>query len=503
VSVYEVSDNQREPAAATLRTAATTAISDARTLGQLADILAAVESFMRRFLATLHGAHFAVLALYVAHTYAIGAAESTVYIHTTSAEVESGKTRMLEVLELLAFRAVMLLDPSAASLYRGIDSGQMVTLLIDEVDTYLPGGKADSDTKKTIVGLLNSGYRRGGKVPRVRDRSGELEWFDLFSPKVLTGLAPLPQTLASRSLLFVMRRRRREEIVERLRLRAAREDAQPIVNALEDWATPTVIDQLREMRPELPSELSDRLQDACEPLVAIADLADGEWPQRIREALVALASDARDAEAAESRGTQLLADIRDAFDAFGPTVSGSALLDHLNTLEERGWGGWNEGQGLRPRNLAALLKPFALRSKDIHLYPDRERRTLKGFEQTQFEDAFARYLPAREQPPLTAASAPSAPHPENARSTPDSDPRHDPEMAPFAEPQSWLEHADGADGAHAAADQEWLARDGSWRSLTHDPPLFPGEVIDTRYGNSPEPQGDDQPIALHVPGRER
>jgi len=123
----------------------------------LAHVLDDVEGFMRRFLAALSDAHFTVLALFTAHTYAIGAADTTVYIHTTSAEVECGKTRLLEVLELLTHRPAMLLDPSAAALYRGIDSGEMVTLLIDEVDTYLPGGKADSDAKKTIVGLRTEG----------------------------------------------------------------------------------------------------------------------------------------------------------------------------------------------------------------------------------------------------------------------------------------------------------------------------------------------------------
>jgi hypothetical protein len=78
----------------------------------------------------------------------------------TSAEPESGKTRTLEVLDLLVYRPAPILDPSAASLYRGLDSGEIVTLLVDEVDAFLPNGKADSEAKRTILGLLNGGYRR-------------------------------------------------------------------------------------------------------------------------------------------------------------------------------------------------------------------------------------------------------------------------------------------------------------------------------------------------------
>jgi len=384
----------------------------------LAHVLDDVEGFMRRFLAALSDAHFTVLALFTAHTYAIGAADTTVYIHTTSAEVECGKTRLLEVLELLTHRPAMLLDPSAAALYRGIDSGEMVTLLIDEVDTYLPGGKADSDAKKTIVGLLNGGYRRGGKVARVRDRTGELDWFEVFGPKVLTGLAPLPMTLASRSLRFVMRRRREGETIDRLRFRTAREDAAPIVEALTHCMSLAAIDTLRAMRPELPDELSDRLQDACEPLVAIADLAGGRWPKRIRDALLSLVGEARAAEATESRGTELLADIRDAFVALGENIGTAVLLDRLNGIEERGWGGWNDGQGLRPRNLGKLLRPFEISSKDIHAIDGNGRRTLRGYEQTQFEDAFARYLPRQaEAVGLPMAAPPAAPSTPSGTST--------------------------------------------------------------------------------------
>lgn len=356
----------------------------------LPGVLAGTEVFCRRFLATLTDAHFCVLALWIAHTHVIDAAETTPYLHVTSAEVESGKTRLLEVIELLVYRPASILDPSAASLYRGLDSGVIVTLLIDEVDNFLPGGKADSDSKKTILGILNGGYRRGLKVPRVTD-GRNLQWFEPFGPKALTGIGGLPQTLESRSIRYRMRRRRRDnEPVERLRRRHALVDAQPIVDGFRAWATDEVIAALADANPELPDALGDRQQDACELLVAIADLAGGEWPERARRALVAIVTEAHDADAAESRGTLLLADLRDAFEN-GDRLATTTLLDYLRSLDERPWGGWNEGKGLNARGLARMLRPFDIRSTTVRPI-DSTDKPVKGYKREDCEDAFARYL---------------------------------------------------------------------------------------------------------------
>jgi hypothetical protein len=106
-------------------------LSDRTNLAELLDYAVA---YLRTYLASLSGEQFDALALWAAHTHAIEAAETTPYLHITSPDVESGKTRTLEALDLIVAKPAPILDPSAASLYRGIDSGEIVTLLIDEVD---------------------------------------------------------------------------------------------------------------------------------------------------------------------------------------------------------------------------------------------------------------------------------------------------------------------------------------------------------------------------------
>ncbi len=68
-------------------------------------------------------------------------------------------------------------------------------------------------------------------------------------------------------------------------------------------------------------ELNDRARDAWEPLIAIADIAGGHWPERARKAAVTLAG-VHEAEAVDGDVRQtLLSDIRDLFVARIPRGS--------------------------------------------------------------------------------------------------------------------------------------------------------------------------------------
>jgi hypothetical protein len=64
------------------------------------ELLEVVVKFVRRYV-VLTDAQADAIALWVTHTYAFSAADTTPYVAVTSAEKRSGKTRLLEVLELL------------------------------------------------------------------------------------------------------------------------------------------------------------------------------------------------------------------------------------------------------------------------------------------------------------------------------------------------------------------------------------------------------------------
>lgn len=229
--------------------------------------------FLRRFV-VLSESQADAIALWVAHTYAIEAADTTPYLWIVSAEKRSGKTRLLEVLELLVRSPLPTANISDAALFRAI-AELSPTLLFDEVDAIF-GKKARE--REDLRGLLNAGYRRGALARRMGGpRMTTLESFPVFCAKAIAGLGELPDTITDRAIRIQLERKTRDERIERFRRREVEAEAQLLRERLADWLEPQ-LDELRAARPQLPDKLDDRAQDIWEPLLAIADLAEGDQP---------------------------------------------------------------------------------------------------------------------------------------------------------------------------------------------------------------------------------
>jgi len=346
-----------------------------------------VEAYVRRYV-VLSPAQVVAVALWVIHTHAFGAAETTPYLNVTSVEKESGKTRLLEALEPIVARPWLTGRITAAVLVRKVDA-ERPTLLLDESDAAFKGEK---EYAEALRGLLNTGYRVTGKSTICVGQGATINYkdFSTFCSKAIAGIGQLPDTVASRSITVALKRRAADEPIEPFRIRAVRARADDLRARLEAW-TAAHVEALAGKEPDIPSELGDRTADCWEPLLAIADLAGRDWPTRARAAAVELAgcSAAED----ESLGVRLLADVRAAF-ANEANVFTAALLEALNGFEESPWGGWHHGGGLTPRDLAKRLRPFGIRSRTVRVGED----TGKGFKREQFDDAWARYLPVPPSP---------------------------------------------------------------------------------------------------------
>jgi hypothetical protein len=378
-------------------------------LPELRTLLDDVVAFVRRYV-VLTDAQVDAIALWIAHTHALAAAETTPYLNITSAEKESGKSRLLEVMNEIVAKPWYTGRTSCSVLARKIDA-ETPTLLLDEGDAVFAGERTYVEE---LRGLLNVGFRRGGKQT-INIASGQGGWvptdFSVFCAKAFAGIGGLPDTVVSRSLTIRMRRKRPDDVVEKLRLRLVSAVAEPLREKLERTLPPLVprLVEIVDANPEMPDGLSDRAEDVWEPLLAIADLVGGAWPERARHAAVELSGQRSDDE--NSHRIRLLADIRSIFERRPvDEIASFDLVVELNAIEESPWPGWSGGRGLTTNALARQLKPF-------EITPRHTRDGLaRGYKRSQFEDAFSRYLPPLR--PATVKASEDEPPDEDGQLSP-------------------------------------------------------------------------------------
>jgi putative DNA primase/helicase len=143
------------------------------------------------------------IALWVVHCYAYQVFTCTPRLAITSPEKQCGKTTLLDVLECLVPRPLMASNITASAVFRTVEIA-IPTILIDEADTFL-------DTNEELLGILNSGHRRGGQVVRVVGDNHEPRQFSTHSPAAIALIGKLPPTLADRSIAVTLRRRLPDE----------------------------------------------------------------------------------------------------------------------------------------------------------------------------------------------------------------------------------------------------------------------------------------------------
>ena len=367
-----------------------------------------VRALIRRYV-IVDDAQADALALWTFHTHALPAAEATPYLAVNSAEKRSGKTRLLEVLSLLAARPWMTGRVTAAVLIRKL-AKETPTLLLDESDAAF---KAEKEYAATLQAILNSGYRRGGCASLCVKAGGdfELKDFPTFGPKAIAGIGSLPDTIADRAIPIALKRRAPNEAIARFRQRDAEIEVKPLREGLACWASAN-IEALTDARPDLPPELDDRAADVWEPLLAIADVTGGDWPQRAR--LAALALSVGDRRDDDSLGVRLLADIKAIFEERkADRLSSGQLADGLVAIEEAPWGDLR-GKPLDPRTLARRLRPYGI-------HPCKMRfgdATGRGYERADLMDAWRRYTSIPQTNGTTGTSATTTPS-EYQRERPD------------------------------------------------------------------------------------
>jgi hypothetical protein len=356
-----------------------------------------VAAFRQYIVIEPHGLQ--ILALWTVHTYCYERWQNTPRLYISSPKKRSGKSRVLDVLDCIVSRPIRADGLSAAVVFR-LTEDRTPTWLIDETDQWL-------DQNGELIGILNSGHAKGQKVYRCVGNEHRVQEFNVFTPVALAGIGKIKSdTLADRSIAITIRRRLETEPVERFRRDLAEEVFEPLHRQITRW----VNDWTSDGDPEIPSEIDhDRMIDNWWPLLAIADGAGGDWPERAREIML---HQYRAYDAAEDDGWDilLLKDLRGIFDELGQDrIFTKEILKKLRTMTERPWPEFpNKRTGdtkpMTSRQLAHLLDPHNIKPSLFKTGGQSGR----GYERSDFEDTWTRYVSPPASPCKSVTPLPSA-----------------------------------------------------------------------------------------------
>lgn len=351
-----------------------------------AALLADVERFIRRFCALPSEADYVAVTLWAVHTHMVAHFHTTPRLALLSPEPGSGKTRVLEVLELLTPNTLFAFSASVPAIFRTLADRQ-TTLLFDEVDTVF-GKRGKDDQNEDLRALLNAGYRRGAKIPRCIGPQHDVRLFDVFAAVALAGLGDLPDTVMTRAVVVRMRRRAPNEHVESFRARTHEPQGHALRERLAEWAD-QVGAAVGDAEPDLPAGIVDRPAEVWEPLVAVSDAAGGDWPERARAACIAICGAA--GSRAVSLGVRLLTDLRRVFGEVA-ALSTVRILDLLkgDILGDKAPWATLHGEGLDARGLARLLNQYGVQSTKVWIGGS----SVRGYRRADLWDSWERYCPS-------------------------------------------------------------------------------------------------------------
>jgi len=347
-------------------------------------LLGAIEAKFRRYVVAAD-AIVTVSTLYAPFTYVVEVATHAPKLVFTFPERDAGKSIAQDVLYWMVLRPYAAVEATGAAVYRIIDRLRP-TLCLDEADTAFK-------RRTMLAHIVNASWANNKrKVPRAGSRGKSIDEFDVYGAQLISmrGLN-MPDTTLSRSIVCFIWPKLASEVVEEFTYQDD-DEFKVIRRKLLRFAVDNAV-ILRDAKPNFPPGFNNRIRTNWKMLLAIAELADGEWPERVRKAALELEADRDEPD----EGIRLFQGLKDVWGSVEERTSESVC----EALAEHPSGEWVDFRGkgpISPHQLAALLRDFRIRP--IHgLHPTgRSDQTRGGYRRVQFENAWARLLqkPSRD-----------------------------------------------------------------------------------------------------------
>lgn len=348
------------------------------------ELLDELSSWIREYVLLSEQAADAV-TLWTAATWLVDYLDYAPILAVLSATKRCGKTQLLDLLRTVVRRGCRTSGSgiTSAVLFR-LNSSDHPTLVIDEAEK-LQGPQADHP----FIGMLNDGYRRGGKVLRCEEHSYEVREFDAYGFRVLAAIGNLWPTILDRAIIIQLERKPRHIAVRRFVSKEVEREGAEFSRQFHRWAADNgaAVERAAAGSPR-PKWLGDRACDNWSGMFAVASVAGGLWPQRALAAARVL-----DEAFDEQDDTELLVyDIWRVWqiEGFGEAVMSGTLVERLKGLESSPWAEYGNGRALTTHRLALMLRPLGIR-------PQQNRtahgQVIRGYWWTDLEPVFRRYPP--------------------------------------------------------------------------------------------------------------
>ncbi len=276
----------------------------------------------------------------------------------------------------------------------GVCNHHLITSIKANTESPLPKGEGQGEGKGTVIPPtaqstvvdenLSTVSEPETRNPKTETQASTLARFSSWCPKAMAAIGRLPDTLADRCIAIRMERKTTAENCERLKNLDAIDLKQKCTRFIADHTTAILT-----AVPSIPDTLNDRAADIWEPLLVLADLAGGPWPQRARHAAIHLTTRAQETNPIGS----LLIDIWVAISATETgRIFSRDLVRELNDLGDRPWSEMHKGKPITELWISQQLRPYHVRPRMLWI----NNQCARGYVLGELLPIFRRYIPTAE-----------------------------------------------------------------------------------------------------------
>ncbi|MEV8191895.1 DUF3631 domain-containing protein [Rhodococcus pyridinivorans] len=324
-----------------------------------ADVLDDLEEWFGRFISVPDDRDLSLLALWAASTHLALETYTTPRLLLDSTMPGSGKTTVLDHFQRLCFQPVQAAALSSPALLVRLLQNGIRTICIDEVDRSLSPNKPGVED---LIGIINSGYRRGATRPVLVPAKGGnwvVKEMPTFAPVVMAGNSPhLPDDTRSRAIRVLLMPDL-DGTAEDSDWEYIEDDALALGTRLAEFAE-SVRDDIPKLAVDLPKGCIGRAKEKWRPLKRIAVAAGSHWPEIVDELIRRDLDEAQaEREAGLQRippGMQMMSDLHAVWPKDTDFVPTAELVSALILHNPEYWGVNSPyGKALTDKRLGTLV----------------------------------------------------------------------------------------------------------------------------------------------------